>query len=667
LRHFLDGLYRLAGMASALALLAVLLLVTAQMVARWAGLIFTGGANYAGYAMAATSFLALAYTFNHNAHIRVSLFVSKAGRFRRGVEIWCYTIASMATCFFAWYAVSANRTSVRLNDISQGQDATPLWIPQLFMSVGTIILAIAVLDHLIRMVYGDHRGIESSAQAVLDDSASDDAAADDTDTTSRTSASARATGVARAATWPAGPFSSRLGRTLLTAGIVLTVYVAIELMTGFDRDAVVLKVLVFLFVLFFLLGSGIWVGLALMGVAYMGMIGFTTRSPGNAMIITVWTGASSWTLTALPLFIWMGEILYRTRLSEDMFKGLAPWLARAPGGLLHTNVVGCTVFAAVSGSSAATLTTVGKMSIPELRKRGYPEYMTIGTLAGAATLGLMIPPSLTLIVYGVTVKESITKLFIAGVIPGLVLASLFMLYIVAWYYVRPSERPKPEPRLGLRHALMNSRLLIPVIALVMIVIGSMYTGYATATEAAAFGVLGSLALALVQGSLNRKTFVDSLLGATRTSCMIALILMGAGFLSLSMGFTGLPRALAEWIAALDLSPVALIAALTVFYIIIGMFLDGISAVVLTMAIIEPMIRAAGIDLIWFGIFVVVVVEMAQITPPIGFNLFVLQSMTNHDIAYISKTALPMFLIMVLMVAILSVFPWLATWLPDRMM
>lgn len=656
MRHFLDGLYRLSGMASALALLAVLVLVTTQMVARWAGLIFTGGANYAGYAMAATSFLALAYTFNHNAHIRVSLFVSKAGRWRRGVEIWCYTIASMATCFFAWYAVSANRTSVRLNDISQGQDATPLWIPQLFMSVGTIILAIAVLDHLIRMVYGDHRGIESTAPAVLDEPAGDNASA--ATGTSPTTAAVTA--------WASSPFSSRLGRTLLMAGIVMAVYVAIELMTGFDRDAVVLKVLVFLFVLFFLLGSGIWVGLALMGVAYMGMIGFTTRSPGNAMIITVWTGASSWTLTALPLFIWMGEILYRTRLSEDMFKGLAPWLARAPGGLLHTNVVGCTVFAAVSGSSAATLTTVGKMSIPELRKRGYPEYMTIGTLAGAATLGLMIPPSLTLIVYGVTVKESITKLFIAGVVPGLVLASLFMLYIVAWYFVRPGERPRPEPRLGIRHALMNSRLLIPVIALVMIVIGSMYTGYATATEAAAFGVLGSLALALLQGSLNRETFVDSLLGATRTSCMIALILMGAGFLSLSMGFTGLPRALAEWIAALDLSPVALIVALTVFYIIIGMFLDGISAVVLTMAIIEPMIRAAGIDLIWFGIFVVVVVEMAQITPPIGFNLFVLQSMTNHDIAYISKTALPMFLIMVLMVAILSAFPWLATWLPNKM-
>ncbi|WP_226898186.1 TRAP transporter large permease [Mangrovicoccus algicola] len=435
-------------------------------------------------------------------------------------------------------------------------------------------------------------------------------------------------------------------------------------MTGFDRDATGLKIGVFLFVMFFLLGSGLWVGLALMGVAYMGMIGFTPRNPGSSMSITVWTSASSWTLTSLPLFIWMGEILYRTRLSEDMFKGLAPWLARFPGGLLHSNVVGCTVFAAVSGSSAATLTTVGKMSIPELRRRGYPEFMIVGTLAGAATLGLMIPPSLTLIVYGVTVKESITGLFMAGVLPGLVLAGMFMAYIAAWSVIRRDQAPEPEPRMGLREKLRASTLLIPVVVLILVVIGSMYAGIATATEAAAFGVIGALVLAALQGSLSRAAFVESLMGATRTSAMIALILMGASFLTLAMGFTGLPRSLAAMIAAMELSPVALIAALTVFYIIIGMFLDGISAVVLTMAIIEPMIRAAGIDLLWFGIFIVVVVEMAQITPPVGFNLFVLQGMTRHDITYIARTAAPMFLIMVAMVGILVAFPGLATWLPE---
>ncbi|MBT8409848.1 MAG: TRAP transporter large permease subunit, partial [Alphaproteobacteria bacterium] len=601
-------------------------------VARWSGLLLRGGANYAGYAMATTSFLALAYTFNHNAHIRVGLFVGKAGRWRRAVEIWCYTLATLATVFLAYNAVKATRFSAKINDISQGQDATPLWIPQTFMAIGAVIFAIALVDHLTRLVLTDYQGVDPIEVG-----------------------------------WPDQALASRPARLVFLGAFLLLVYAAAQTMTGFDRDAIALKIGIFLFVLFFLLGSGLWVGLALMGVAYIGMIGFTTRNPGNAMIITVWTGASSWTLTALPLFIWMGEILYRTRLSEDMFKGLAPWLGRIPGGLLHTNVVGCTVFAAVSGSSAATLTTVGKMSIPELRARGYPEFMTIGTLAGAATLGLMIPPSLTLIVYGVTVKESITKLFMAGVLPGLVLAGMFMLYIVAWYFLKPSERPEPEPRLGFMHALRNSTLLIPVIALVLLVIGSMYTGYATATEAAAFGVIGALLLAALQGSLTVGTFTESLLGATRTSAMIALILMGAGSLSLSMGFTGLPRALAEWIATMNLSPVALIAALTVFYIIIGMFLDGISAVVLTMAIIEPMIRGAGIDLIWFGIFIVVVVEMAQITPPIGFNLFVLQGMTKHDITYISKTAVPMFLIMVVMVAILVAFPWLATWLPEQLL
>ena len=382
------------------------------------------------------------------------------------------------------------------------------------------------------------------------------------------------------------------------------------------------------------------------------------------MITTIWTGASSWTLTALPLFIWMGEILYRTRLSEDMFRGLAPWMRNLPGGLLHTNIAGCTLFAAVSGSSAATLTTVGKMSIPELRRRGYPEYMIIGTLAGAATLGLMIPPSLTLIVYGVTINESITKLFMAGVIPGLVLAGLFMSYIVGWYYLRPSERPEQAPRQNLMQVIKDSRFLVPVILLVMVVIGSMYFGWATATEAAAVGVVGALLLAASQKSLTFETFTQSLMGATRTSAMIALILMGASFLSLSMGFTGLPRALAGFIDNMDLSPIVLIAALTVFYIILGMFLDGISSVVLTMAIVEPMIRQAGIDVIWFGIFIVVVVEMAQVTPPIGFNLFVLQGMTKHEISYIAKTAIPMVALMVLMVVILVIWPELATWLPE---
>ncbi len=425
-------------------------------------------------------------------------------------------------------------------------------------------------------------------------------------------------------------------------------------------------IIIFLIVLFMLLGTGVWVGLALMGVAWVGMELFTSRPVGDTMITTIWASSSSWTLTALPLFIWMGEILYRTRLSEDMFKGLSPWLARLPGGLVHTNIVACTVFAAVSGSSAATLTTVGKMSIPELRARDYPEKMVIGTLAGAATLGLMIPPSIALIVYGVTVNESITKLFFAGVFPGLILAGMFMAYVAIVSKVSPSWNPRMETGMSFAEKLRNSRFLVPVLALITVVIGSMYAGYATATEAAAIGVIGALLLAAAQGSLTPASFRASLMGAMRTSAMIALILAGAAFLKLSMGFTGLPRALADGIAAMELGRFELLMALLVFYIILGMFLDGISAVVLTMAIVEPMVREAGIDLIWFGIFVVVVVEMAQITPPIGFNLFVLQGMTRHEMGYITKAALPMFLIMVFMVFVLIWFPEIATWLPDNL-
>jgi C4-dicarboxylate transporter, DctM subunit len=421
---------------------------------------------------------------------------------------------------------------------------------------------------------------------------------------------------------------------------------------------------IFLLTLFFLLGTGVWIGLALMGVAYVGLELFTSRPAGDAMITTIWTTASSWSLTALPLFIWMGEILYRTRLSEDLFKGLAPWMNNLPGRLLHTNIVGCTFFAAVSGSSAATLTTVGKMTIPELRRRNYPEKMTIGTLAGSSTLGLMIPPSLTLIVYGVTINESVVQLFMAGIIPGLTLALLFMSYVAIWALFNKKDMPNKDPDISFLVKLKSSKFLIPIFSLIIFVIGSMYMGWATPTEAAAFGVIGGLVLAALQGSLTWKTFLDSLIGATKTSCMIAFILMGGAFLTLSMGFTGLPRHIAEWISGLGLSNVELLISLMIFYIVLGCFLDGISSIVLTMAVVEPMIRSAGIDVIWFGIFLTVLVEMAQITPPVGFNLFVLQGMTKHDMIFLAKSALPMFLMMVVMAFIMIAFPELATYLPS---
>ena len=418
--------------------------------------------------------------------------------------------------------------------------------------------------------------------------------------------------------------------------------------------------------LFALLGSGVWIGLTLAGVAWIGMELFSSRSAGDAMAVTIWGSASSWTLTALPLFVWMGEILFRTRLSENMFKGLAPWVNALPGRLLHTNILGSTIFAAVSGSSAATCATIGKMTIPELTGRGYPPERVIGSLGGASTLGLLIPPSIVMIVYGVAAEVSIAKLFVAGVVPGLMLAGLFSGYLMVWALMNPEKIPEADAGMSFSEKLRASSELIPVILLIGGVIGSIYVGVATATEAAAIGVVGSLMLSAYQRSLSWQNFKDALLGATRLYCMMALILAGAAFLTLSMGYIGLPRHLAEWVGSLGLSPGLLLIALALFYIVLGCFLDGISMIVLTMGVIVPTVQAAGIDLIWFGIFIVIVVEMAQITPPVGFNLFVLQGMTRREINWIARVCMPYFFIMVLAVCLLWWFPQIVMWLPGNM-
>jgi C4-dicarboxylate transporter, DctM subunit len=416
-----------------------------------------------------------------------------------------------------------------------------------------------------------------------------------------------------------------------------------------------------------LLASGTWVGFTLVAIAAVAIEFFANRSSGAPIATTLWSSSSSWMLSSLPMFIWMGDILFRTRLSEDLFRGLAPLMGRLPGGLLHTNVMGCTIFGSVSGSSAATLTTVGQMTVPELKKRNYPEHLVIGTLAGPATLGLMIPPSIIMIVYGVMTNESIAAINIAGILPGFVLAAFFTAYVVVVSKTDKSYNPTLEPKTSWREKLEAAWLLVPVHILLFIVLGSMFAGIATATESAAMGVAGALGLAWWQNTLTWTNFVESLMGATRTSAMIALILAGSAALSLAMGYTGLPNDLAQWVSTLNLSPYGLLMALLVLYLILGCFLDGISCVVLTIGIVEPMVRQAGIDMVWFGIFVVLVVELAQITPPVGFNLFVLQSMTGHNIFRIARWSLPMFLIMLIMVFVMIAFPGLATWLPSLML
>jgi len=419
-------------------------------------------------------------------------------------------------------------------------------------------------------------------------------------------------------------------------------------------------------VLILVLAGGFWVALSLFAVGIFAIATFSSAPAGSIMATTSWGQSWSWSLTALPLFIWMGEILFRTRLAEDMFRGLAPWMTRIPGRLMHVNVIGCGIFAAVSGSSAATTATIGRITIPELAKRGYDDRMSLGTLAGSATLGLLIPPSIILIVYGVAADVSISRLFIAGVIPGLVLVALFMGTIIVWSLLNPSKVPPADIAMSFGEKVRATGHLIPIVLLIVGVIGSIYIGIATATEAAAVGVAGALLLSAVTGSLNWESFKASLMGATSTSCMIAFILAGAAFLSVAMGFTGIPRGLAQWIAEFQLSPMMLLLALTVFFALLGCFLDGISIVVLTVAVIMPMVEQAGIDLIWFGIYIVVVVEMSQITPPIGLNLFVIQALTGRDLLYLARAALPFFFVMVVMVILLIMVPEMATYLPQQM-
>ncbi|MGA7973526.1 MAG: TRAP transporter large permease subunit [Pseudolabrys sp.] len=425
--------------------------------------------------------------------------------------------------------------------------------------------------------------------------------------------------------------------------------------------------LVLLLLMFAILASGVWIALALATVGFIAIVTTMSTPAGQVLATSMWAAANSWDLTALPMFIWMGEILYRTKLSDDMFKGLAPWVQNLPGRLLHVNVVGCAIFAAVSGSSAATCATIGRIALPELLKRGYDERMAIGTLAGSGTLGLLIPPSIILIIYATVTEQSIARLFIAGVLPGILLAVLFMGFIGVWALLNKDRMPPPEPPVPFVERVKASRSLLPVILLILGVIGSIYGGLASATEAAVVGVFLSLALSWWSGTLTWDGLRDSVLAAARTSCMISFILAGAAFLTAAMGFTGIPVALAEWIGGFHLAPAALLAALTVFYIMLGCFLDGISMVVLTTSIIIPLVQKSGFDLIWFGIYIVLVVEMAQITPPVGFNLYVLQGMTGRNIFTVGAYTMPLFLLMCVAVALVVAFPELALWLPSTML
>ncbi|MCC5884682.1 MAG: TRAP transporter large permease subunit [Halomonas sp.] len=418
-----------------------------------------------------------------------------------------------------------------------------------------------------------------------------------------------------------------------------------------------------------LLGSGVWIAFALIGTAWVALAFFSPFAPGPILASDFWGASYGWDLTALPMFIWMGEILFRSGLADNMFRGLSPWLNRMPGRLLHTNIIGSGMFAAVCGSSAATCATVGKMTLPELERRGYDSNMAIGTLASASTLGLLIPPSIVLIVYGVVTEQSISRLFMAGIGPGLMILAMFMSYLILWALIRGNRQGltgHDESTMPLAQKLRQTLELLPILLLIGGIIASIYGGLASPTEAAAVGVVLSIAIARWNGSFGIAIFRDSLFAAIRTACMIAFIIAGASFLTSAMGFTQVPMQLARAIGEMGLSPTMLLIALTLLLLVMGCFLDGISLILLVTAILMPLVSAAGFDLIWFGIYLVVVVEMSQITPPVGFNLFVIQGLTGKDILTITKATLPFFLLMLLAIALMHLFPEIALYLPQTM-
>ena len=422
-----------------------------------------------------------------------------------------------------------------------------------------------------------------------------------------------------------------------------------------------------LLIMMVLLTGGVWIAMTLAICGWVGQAFFTNTSTGNNLFSAFWESNASWELAALPLFIWMGEILFRSKLSEEMFEGLRPWLNRIPGRLMHTTILGCGIVGSVSGSSAATCATISKVALPELLKRGYSEKIALGSLATAGTLGILIPPSITMVVYAVAADASIIRIFLAGFLPGFLLMGLFSGYIIWWSLRHPDEVPPPDAPTSFMEKIRLSGNLIPCGALIIFIVWVLIAGYATATECAAYGVVGSLALAAWSRSLTWTTFWEGLMGTTRTSCMIMFILAGASFLTKTMAFTGIPRELAEWVDHMHLSPYALIGVLTVVYLILGTALDGISMIVLTSAVVLPMIQKAGFDLVWFGIFIVLLVEIAEVTPPVGFNLFVLQNMTGKDSNTIAKAAIPFFICLVVAIVLITVFPQIVTILPDIVM
>ena len=594
-------------------------------------------AEFTGYLFAAGSFLGLAYAFAGGSHIKVELLLGRLSDASQKLLImWANYLAAMITIYFFWSVLGLVKESKQFGDTSVGMIPVQIWIPQFSLLVGLGLFSIAIW-HSYRQIL---REVEKSPIVRLS---------------------------------IISHVAIALVLLLSVAFVDLGYIEPIKAIRSVTRDASLLVVSLCVGGgLLVALAFGIWVGFSLIISGLIGLLFFSGTHVGSNLALQSWGAINSWSLAALPLFIWMGEILFRSRLSRDMFDGLAPWLHRFPGGVVHAGILGSGIFAAVSGSSAATAATIGKVTIPRLLERGYDERLVLGVVAGSGTLGLLIPPSIILIVYGVATEQSISRLFVAGVLPGLLLVVLFMGYVMLWSTFDRLRNPaaSTETTVEIPGRFLATLRLIPVVLIIGAIFTVIYAGWASPTDAAAVGVLLSLVFAVVSdtrgGALRLSTYVDGLLSAVKTSAMITFIYVGATYLTVAMGYTGIPRELATWIGSLGLTTGYLLIALTIFFMVAGCFLDGVSIVLLTTAVLLPMVEQQNINLIWFGIYLVIVVEMSQITPPVGFNLFVLQNLTGRDILFLARAAFPFFMLMILATVLIYFFPEIVLILPNSL-
>ena len=380
----------------------------------------------------------------------------------------------------------------------------------------------------------------------------------------------------------------------------------------------------------------------------------------------VWGTLNNPVMTAIPLFMLLGELLLRGGIADRMFDVLAAWLGRLPGGLLHSNIGTCALFSATSGSSVATAATVGTIALPTLGARGYPMPAALGSLAAGGTLGILIPPSVNLLVYGSLANVSVGQLFIAGVLPGLLLTGLFSLYIL---FAHPDAGARdPATRLPLREKVALLRFLVPPGVIFLVVMGSIYGGLATPTESAALGVIAALYFVWRQRRLTLSLLEHCFRQAARTTGMVVLVIVCALLLNVTLSMLGTTQAVTQWVGSLGLDAYLLLALLVAFYVVLGMFMDAMSMLVLTVPVAVPMVVAVGVDPVWFGIFIVVMCEIALITPPVGMNLFVVQGLRRDGGSFgdVVRGSLPYVFIMIGFVGLLIAWPQIALWLPETM-